>query len=258
MHSPEVSEELREALERSVDKYNRISFIEEDPISIPHSFTKKEDIEIAAFLTATISWGNRKSILVSSNRLMEYMDQTPFDFVLNAQPKDFKNWKRSIHRTFMKEDVEFFIKSLRRMYVEEGGMEGVFTEGFSIGNSKAGIEFFRNKFIGVEAHRALKHAASPERNSTAKRINMFLRWMVRNDTRGVDFGIWKGISPSQLSIPLDVHSGRTARMFGLLSRTQSDWKAVEELDRNLRLYDPNDPVKYDFALFGLSEAGFEN
>ena len=147
MHSPEVSEELREALERSVDKYNRISFIEEDPISIPHSFTKKEDIEIAAFLTATISWGNRKSILVSSNRLMEYMDQTPFDFVLNAQPKDFKNWKRSIHRTFMKEDVEFFIKSLRRMYVEEGGMEGVFTEGFSIGNSKAGIEFFRNKFI---------------------------------------------------------------------------------------------------------------
>ena len=257
MHSPEVSEELREALERSVDKYNRISFIEEDPISIPHSFTKKEDIEIAAFLTATISWGNRKSILVSSNRLMEYMDQTPFDFVLNAQPKDFKNWKRSIHRTFMKEDVEFFIKSLRRMYVEEGGMEGVFTEGFSIGNSKAGIDFFRNKFIGVEAHRALKHLASPERNSTAKRINMFLRWMVRNDTRGVDFGIWKGISPSQLSIPLDVHSGRTARMCGLLSRTQSDWKAVEELDRSLRLYDSNDPVKYDFALFGLSEAGFE-
>jgi uncharacterized protein (TIGR02757 family) len=130
MHSPEVNEELREALERSVDKYNRSSFIEEDPISIPHSFTKKEDIEIAAFLTATISWGNRKSILVSANRLMEYMDRAPYDFVLNAQPEDFKNWKPSIHRTFMKEDVAFFIKSLRKMYVEEGGMEGVFTNGF--------------------------------------------------------------------------------------------------------------------------------
>jgi uncharacterized protein (TIGR02757 family) len=257
MHSPEVNEELREALERSVDKYNRSSFIEEDPISIPHSFSKKEDIEISAFLTATISWGNRKSILVSANRLMEYMDQTPFDFVLNAQPKDFKNWKPSIHRTFMKEDVEFFVKSLRRIYVEEGGMEGVFTEGFSLGTSNQGIEFFRKKFVGVESHRALKHVASPERNSTAKRINMFLRWMVRSDNRAVDFGLWKGISPSQLSIPLDVHSGRTARMFGLLSRTQSDWRAVEELDRNLRMYDAADPVKYDFALFGLSEAGFE-
>jgi uncharacterized protein (TIGR02757 family) len=257
MHSLEVNEELREALERSVDKYNRRSFIEEDPISIPHSFAKKEDIEIAAFLTATISWGNRKSILVSANRLVEYMDRSPFDFVLNAQPEDFNSWKPSIHRTFMKEDVEFFIKSLRRMYVEEGGMEVLFTQGFSLGGSKEAIEYFRNIFVGSEAHRALKHVASPERNSTAKRINMFLRWMVRNDKRGVDFGLWKGISSSQLSIPLDVHSGRTARMFGLLSRTQSDWKAVEELDRNLRMYDAADPVKYDFALFGLSEAGFE-
>lgn len=257
MHSQEVNEGLREALERSVDKYNRKSFIEEDPISIPHSFTRKEDIEIAAFLTSTISWGNRKSILVSANRLMEYMDCSPYDFVMNAQPEDFKGWKPSIHRTFMKEDVAYFVQSLRRMYVENGGMEGVFTEGFSLGNSKEGIEFFRNKFIGNEAHRAWKHVASPERNSTAKRINMFLRWMVRNDKRGVDFGMWKGISPSQLSIPLDVHSGRTARLFGLLTRTQSDWKAVEELDGNLRMYDSADPVKYDFALFGLSEAGFE-
>jgi uncharacterized protein (TIGR02757 family) len=257
MRSPEVNEELREALERSVDKYNRHSFIEEDPISIPHSFSKKEDIEISAFLTATISWGNRKSILVSANRLIEYMDRAPHDFILNAQPEDFKNWKPSIHRTFMKEDVVFFVESLRRMYVEEGGMELVFSDGFSRGGSKEGIEYFRNIFIGNEVHRALKHVASPERNSTAKRINMFLRWMVRSDKRGVDFGLWKGISPSQLSIPLDVHSGRTARKFGLLDRSQSDWKAVEELDRNLRLYDSVDPVKYDFALFGLSEAGFE-
>jgi uncharacterized protein (TIGR02757 family) len=257
MHSPEVNEELRDALERSVDKYNRSSFIEEDPISIPHSFTKKEDIEIAAFLTATISWGNRKSILVSANRLMEYMDGAPYDFVLNAQPEDFKSWKPSIHRTFMKEDVSFFMESLRRIYVEEGGMEALFTKGFSLGGSKEAIEYFRTVFVGNELHRALKHVASPERNSTAKRINMFLRWMVRSDNRGVDFGLWKGIGPSQLSIPLDVHSGRTARMFGLLNRTQSDWKAVEELDRSLRLYDATDPVKYDFALFGLSEAGFE-
>jgi uncharacterized protein (TIGR02757 family) len=257
MHSPEVNEELRDALERSVDKYNRRSFIEEDPISIPHSFAKKEDIEIAAFLTATISWGNRKSILVSANRLMEYMDGAPYDFVLNAQPKDFKSWKPSIHRTFMKEDVEFFLNSLRRIYVEEGGMERLFTKGFSLGGSKEAIEYFRKNFVGIESHRALKHVASPERNSTAKRINMFLRWMVRSDNRNVDFGLWKGISPAELSIPLDVHSGRTARMFGLLSRTQSDWKAVEELDHNLRLYDSADPVKYDFALFGLSEAGFE-
>jgi len=257
MHSPEVNEELREALERSVDKYNRSSFIEEDPISIPHSFSKKEDIEIAAFLTATISWGNRKSILVSANRLMEYMDQAPFEFVKNAKKSDFKSWKPAIHRTFMKEDVVFFVEALRRIYVEQGGMEHVFSEGFSRGGSKEGIEYFRNIFVGNEVHRALKHVASPEKNSTAKRINMFLRWMVRSDKRGVDFGLWKGIQPSQLSIPLDVHSGRTARMFGLLERSQSDWKAVEELDRNLRLYDAKDPVKYDFALFGLSEAGFE-
>jgi uncharacterized protein (TIGR02757 family) len=257
MHLPEASEELREALERSVDKYNRQSFIAEDPISIPHSFSKKEDIEISAFLTATISWGNRKSILVSANRLMEYMDHAPFDFVIHAKQEDFKSWKPSIHRTFMKEDVSFFVESLRRIYVEEGGMEALFTKGFSLGGSKEAIEYFRTMFVGNELHRALKHVASPERNSTAKRINMFLRWMVRNDNRGVDFGLWKGISPAQLSIPLDVHSGRTARMFGLLNRTQSDWKAVEELDRSLRLYDANDPVKYDFALFGLSEAGFE-
>lgn len=257
MYLLEASEELREALERSVDKYNRRSFIEEDPISIPHSFSKKEDIEITAFLTATISWGNRKSILVSANRLMEYMDQAPFEFVMNAKKSDFKSWKPSIHRTFMKEDVVFFVEALRRIYVEEGGMERVFSEGFSRGGSKEGIEYFRNIFVGNEVHRALKHVASPEKNSTAKRINMFLRWMVRIDKRGVDFGLWKDIQPSQLSIPLDVHSGRTARMFGLLDRSQSDWKAVEELDRNLRLYDAKDPVKYDFALFGLSEAGFE-
>lgn len=257
MYLLEASEELREALERSVDKYNRRSFIEEDPISIPHSFSKKEDIEIAAFLTATISWGNRKSILVSANRLMEYMGQAPFEFVMNAKKSDFKSWKPSIHRTFMKEDVVFFVEALRRIYVEEGGMEHVFSEGFSRGGSKEGIEYFRNIFVGNEVHRALKHVASPEKNSTAKRINMFLRWMVRSDKRGVDFGLWKDIQPSQLSIPLDVHSGRTARMFGLLDRSQSDWKAVEELDRNLRLYDAKDPVKYDFALFGLSEAGFE-
>ncbi len=257
MYLLEASEELREALERSVDKYNRRSFIEEDPISIPHSFSKKEDIEIAAFLTATISWGNRKSILVSANRLMEYMDQAPFEFVMNAKKSDFKSWKPSIHRTFMKEDVVFFVEALRRIYVEEGGMEHVFSEGFSRGGSKEGIEYFRNIFVGNEVHRALKHVASPEKNSTAKRINMFLRWMVRSDKRGVDFGLWEGIQPSQLSIPLDVHSGRTARMFGLLDRSQSDWKAVEELDRDLRLNVAKDPVQYDFALCGLSEAGFE-
>ena len=250
-------DEIKDFLDFKVNEFNKPEFIELDPISVPHRFSLKEDIEISAFLTATISWGNRKSILVSATRLMEYMDQTPFDFILNAQPKDFKNWKPSIHRTFMKEDVEFFVKSLRRIYVEEGGMETLFTKGFSLGGSKEGIEYFRNIFVGSESHRALKHVASPERNSTAKRINMFLRWMVRHDNRGVDFGLWKGISPSQLSIPLDVHSGRTARMFGLLNRAQSDWKAVEELDRHLRLYDSDDPVKYDFALFGLSEAGFE-
>ena len=149
MRSPVVNEELREALERSVDKYNRRSFIEEDPISIPHSFSKKEDIEISAFLTATISWGNRKSILVSANRLIEHMDRAPYDFILNAQSEDFKNWKPSIHRTFMKEDVVFFVESLRRMYVEEGGMELVFSDGFSRGGSKEGIEYFRNIFINV-------------------------------------------------------------------------------------------------------------
>jgi uncharacterized protein (TIGR02757 family) len=251
MHLPEASEELREALERSVDKYNRRSFIAEDPISIPHSFSKKEDIEIAAFLTATISWGNRKSILVSANRLMEYMDQAPFDFVMNAKNSDFKSWKPSIHRTFMKEDVSFFVESLRRIYVEEGGMEALFTKGFSSGGSKEAIEYFRTVFVGNESYRALKHVASPERNSTAKRINMFLRWMVREDNKGVDLGIWKNISTAALSCPLDVHSGNVARKLGLLARNQNDSKALAELDTNLRFLDANDPVKYDFALFGL-------
>lgn len=242
--------ELKEFLEEKVKQYNRPSFIEHDPVSIPHHFSSKEDIEIAGFLAATIAWGQRPVIIRNANRLMEQMDLSPYEFVLSASPKELKKLDAFVHRTFNGVDAKFFILALRNIYKKHGGMENVFAHGFS--SAQNSIIHFRETFLSLKHDkRSDKHISDPASNSSAKRINMFLRWMVRQDKAGVDFGIWKSISPSLLHIPLDVHVGNVARKLGLLGRKQSDWKAVEELTTKLREFDKEDPVKYDFALFGL-------
>lgn len=247
--------ELKEFLDEKVIQYNNPKFIESDPISIPHQFTKKEDIEISAFLVATIAWGQRKTIINNGNKLMELMGNSPHDFVMNYKPEDFDRFQDFKHRTFNPFDLEFFIKSLRNIYKNHQGLEAVFAK--KTKNSSdcfEGIDYFRNTFFELnkeEKFRTFKHVSSPAKGSAAKRLVMFLRWMVRDDKNDVDFGIWKSISSSKLSCPLDVHSGNVARKLGLLNRTQNDLRAVKELDINLRKMDKNDPAKYDFALFGL-------
>ena len=244
--------ELHNFLEEKHDQYNRPEFIESDPISIPHQFSKKEDIEIAAFLTATIAWGNRKMIIKNAKQLMELIDRAPFDFIQNFTDDELKPFEKFVHRTFNGTDCIYFLKSLQNIYKNHGGLEGSFSLPKESINIKESIISFHKLFFELEHQdRTRKHLANPEKSSAAKRINMFLRWMVRDDKRGVDFGIWKNISTGKLFCPLDVHSGNVARKLGLLSRNANDWKAVEELTGNLRKFDVADPVKYDFALFGL-------
>lgn len=242
--------EIFELLEDKHDKFNRVSFIESDPISIPHLFSKKEDVEIAGFLSATISWGQRVTIIKNANKLVELMDLTPFDFVMNHRENDLKHFDDFKHRTFNAIDVSFFITSLKNIYSNHNGLEDVFAV-YPTDIQKS-IHHFREVFFEINhPSRTKKHVSDSMNNSAAKRINMYLRWMVRNDNRGVDFGIWKKIEPKHLMCPLDVHSGNVARKLGLLSRTQNDWKATLELTNNLKKYDANDPIKYDFSLFGL-------
>lgn len=245
-------QELKEFLDAKVDAYNHPRFIESDPIQIPHQFSRKEDIEIAGFLAATISWGNRKSIITNANKMMALLDHAPFDFVKDHEPSDLEQLRPFVHRTFNEDDFIQFIKSLNHIYENHGGLEAVFSkhaEPFSIQNA---IHHFKEYFFEIEhLPRSQKHVSDPLKNSAAKRINMFLRWMVRDDNNGVDFGIWKSLTPAQLSCPLDIHSGNVARSLGLLKRKQNDAKALNELDKALRKLDKNDPVKYDFALFGL-------
>ena len=244
--------ELKEFLDEKVMLYNNPSFIESDPIQIPHLFSKKEDIEISGFLTAIISWGNRKMIIRNALKMMELLDNAPYDFIINHQKSDLKPFKNFVHRTFNSEDLYQFIKSLEHLYKKHQGLEKTLA---IIGERTTYIEAIHNlKKIFFEIphlQRTKKHLSDPLKNSAAKRINMFLRWMVRNDQTGVDFGIWKTHNAANLSCPLDVHSGNVARKLALLSRKQNDWKAVTELDINLRKLDHEDPVKYDFALFGL-------
>ena len=242
-------EDLKSFLDSKVELYNQPEFILKDPISIPHLFSKKEDIEIAGLLSATIAWGNRTMILRNANRLMEMMDFAPHDFILNFNAADLRPFEKFVHRTFNAVDLEYFLWSLKNIYQKHGGLEQVFKTKTGI---KEAILNFRNVFFELDfPSRTSKHVANPAKNSSAKRLNMFLRWMVRKDDKGVDFGIWKSIDPCLLMCPLDVHSGRIARQLGILQRKQDDWKSVEELTQNLRKFDPNDPVKYDFALFGL-------
>ena len=244
--------ELKEFVDEKVMLYNNPSFIESDPIQIPHLFSKKEDIEISGFLTAIISWGNRKMIIRNALKMMELLDNAPYDFIINHQKSDLKPFKNFVHRTFNSEDLYQFIQSLEHIYKKHQGLEKTLA---IIGEKTTYIEAIHNlKKIFFEIphlQRTKKHISDPLKNSAAKRINMFLRWMVRNDQTGVDFGIWKTHNAANLSCPLDVHSGNVARKLALLSRKQNDWKAVTELDTNLRKLDHEDPVKYDFALFGL-------
>ena len=244
--------ELKEFLEEKVIQYNQPSFIETDPISIPHLFTAKEDIEIAGFLAATISWGNRKSILQNARKMLNWMDNAPFDFVMNHSESDLKKIDGVIHRTFNADDLRLFITSLQNIYQNHGGLESVFASNVRNQSTQPAINGFRQLFFTIpHLARSTKHVSDPLNGSSAKRINMYLRWMVRNDSNGVDFGLWDSIPPAFLSCPLDVQSGNVARKLGLLYRKQNDAKAVQELDTSLRLLDPLDPVKYDFALFGL-------
>jgi uncharacterized protein (TIGR02757 family) len=247
--------DIKELLDYKYDLYNRATFIEGDPISIPHQFNRKEDIEIAGFLTANISWGQRKTILLSANRLLKMMEYSPYDFIVNSSEDDLKPFRTFRHRTFNGTDCVFFIRSLKNIYFDHGGLENGFRS--PSGEIKSSIINFRNIFFSIPVPgRTLKHIADPAAGASAKRINMFLRWMVRKDNRGVDFGIWDSVKPSQLYCPLDLHTGNVARKLGLITRKQNDWKSLEELMAYLKAFDPADPVKYDFALFGLGI--FEN
>ncbi|MEX0996648.1 MAG: TIGR02757 family protein [Flavobacteriaceae bacterium] len=244
--------ELKEFLDEKAFQYNAPQFITSDPIQIPHRFSAKEDIELSAFLIATIAWGNRKSIIKSGEKLLELLGNAPYDFVLNHSEKDLDSLNNFVHRTFNGSDLKFFIHSLKNIYTNHNGLEDVFRRNASEHSLQPAIHEFKNVFFSIpHQERTLKHVSDPLKNSAAKRINMFLRWMVRKDNAGVDFGIWKSLSPAMLSCPLDVHSGNVARKLGLLSRKQNDAKALIELDTSLRKLDPLDPAKYDFSLFGL-------
>lgn len=244
-------EELKDYLDFKADQYNNPNFIESDPIQIPHRYKVKEDIEISGFLASTIAWGNRKMIINSATKMMDAMGNNPYDFVMNATNNQIDAIDNIVHRTFNSEDFRYFIKSLRNIYEHHGGLENVFSVNNSI-NLQNRISEFKKIFFEIDHPlRTTKHISDPLKGSSSKRINMFLRWVSRKDTNGVDFGIWNAVSPSELSCPLDVHSGNVARALGILNRKQNDQKALMELDEALRKFDPSDPVKYDFALFGL-------
>jgi uncharacterized protein (TIGR02757 family) len=243
---------LKEFLEEKADKYNRPDFITDDPISIPHRYTRKEDVEISGFLSASIAWGNRKMILRSANHMMALLDNAPYDFIMNYDETDIKSIEGFVHRTFNSTDLIYFLKALKNIYNTKGGLEKIFNDHKTEDSLQPALHKLRSIFFELPHHsRTERHISDPFKGSAAKKLNMFLRWMVRNDGRGVDFGIWKQISPSVLSCPLDVHAGRVARELGLLKRKLNDAKAVSELDQELRKLDSEDPVKYDFALFGL-------
>ncbi|MFN8321924.1 MAG: TIGR02757 family protein [Chitinophagales bacterium] len=252
-------EQIYELLEHKFKQYNSTAFIETDPICLPHQFTKLQDIEIIGFWVAMLAWGNRKSIITSGNRLLQWMDNAPHDFILHHQESDLKQFLGFKHRTFNATDTLYFIEFFKNHYKRYTSLEDAFMtdnlkKTYRMSNTEQSLIHFHNHFFSLEdsPNRTRKHIATPVRGSTCKRINMFLRWMVRKDRRGVDFGLWKKIKPSQLLIPLDVHVDRTARKLGLIKRRQTDWKTVLELTENLKRFDPKDPVKYDFALFGLS------
>ena len=247
-----IARELNTFLDDRAYKYETPEFIEHDPIQVPHQFTKKHDIEIAGFFVAILAWGTRKSIITSANRLMKLFEYSPYDFILNHQIDDTKNLKHFKHRTFQPIDLQYFITSLRHIYKEKGGLENVFALVESEESMYKAIHRFKRTFFELNhPQRTLKHIADPLSGSAAKRINLFLRWMVRSNQRGVDFGMWESIPSKFLSCPLDIHTFTVAKQLGLISSKSVGFKALFELDNCLRQLDPEDPTKYDFALFGL-------
>lgn len=247
-----TTEELKSFLDEKVLLYNNKNFIESDPVQIPHFYKQKEDIEIAGFLAASIAWGNRKMIISNSHKLMQIMGNSPYDFVMNHKEIHLEKLSNFVHRTFNATDAVTFIKALQNIYKNNPDLESVFAKHIENNSTQKSISEFKKTFFEIpHLPRTQKHISDPLNGSAAKRINMFLRWMVRNDASGVDLGIWKTIPTAALSCPLDVHSGNVARKLLLLTRKQNDAKALHELDTNLRKLDSNDPVKYDFALFGL-------
>jgi uncharacterized protein (TIGR02757 family) len=263
-----MQDNLKIFLDEKVDLYNQPSFIKDDPVCIPHSFTKKQDIEIAGFFAAMFAWGNRTTIINKSKELMQLMGNSPHDFCLNHSPKELKSLIHFKHRTFNATDLLYFVEFFKIHYSKHKSLEAAFIphpQPLSIPSPSSGeegsntlivemaLKHFHNYFFSLEhvPVRTKKHIATPERKSSCKRLNMFLRWMVRQDDKGVDFGIWKNISPAELICPIDLHVARVARRLNLLQRKQTDWQAAIELTEYLRTLDSNDPVKYDFALFGL-------
>lgn len=240
-----MASSIKQTLDAYVEKYLRPEFIEADPIGIVHRFSRKEDIEIAGFLVATISWGNRKAIVAKAGQMMDCLDNAPYDFVANASPSEIQSLSSYVYRTFQQDDFPSMIRSLREIYAN-GGLEPIFTNDIA-----SSIIRLRTLMLPNLAERTQKHIANVANGSAAKRINMFLRWMVRPPEGGVDFGIWKNIDPASLMLPLDVHTARTSRKLGLLQRKQNDWLAVEEITARLSEFCPTDPVRYDFALFGM-------
>lgn len=244
--------EIKSFLDEKVIKFNQPSFIDNDPISIPHLYQRKEDIEISGFLTATIAWGRRDLILKSAHRLMELLEHSPFEFITEANQREWSRFETFYYRTFSSVDCLYFIKALHEIYTQNKGLEGVFSDQYQSGNIKPVLVHFRDIFLSFDPlRRTHKHVANILNGASAKRINMYLRWMVRNDMNGVDFGIWKKIKTADLLLPLDLHTGNISRKLGILKRKQNDIKAVDEVMTILRQFDSNDPVKYDFALFGL-------
>ena len=246
---------LRAFLDEQVDTYNQPNFIGNDPICIPHGFQRLQDIEISGFVAAVLAWGQRKTIINKCREFFGYMDNAPYDFVRFHQQADLKPFLTFKHRTFNATDALYFIEFFRHFYERHNSLEDAFLTGMTPGseNVESGLINFQQQFFGLPdfPERTKKHIATPARKSACKRINMFLRWMVRQDNRGVDFGLWHRIRPAQLVCPCDVHVDRVARRLGLITRKQTDWPTALELTAQLRQFDPNDPVKYDFALFGL-------
>ena len=253
---------LTQFLNLCVDRFNVPGFIKNDPISIPHSFKKKQDKEIMGFWTATLAWGQRVTIINKANELIQLMDKAPHDFIINHEEKDRERFLNFKHRTFQSIDSLYFLAFLQEHYKKHSSLESAFSRHMSTDDvdTRLALEGFHEYFFSLDyaPKRTQKHVATPARNSSCKRLNMFLRWMVRKDSKGVDFGLWKKIKPAQLLIPLDVHVERVARKLGLLHRKQRDWKSVQELTSNLRKLNAEDPVKYDFALFGLGVIEKEN
>jgi len=252
----EISD-LKRFLDQKVIQFNNPDFIKDDPVCIPHLFSKKQDIEIAGFFAAVFAWGIRKTIINKSKFLLQLMDNAPYDFCVNHTDDDLKKLLGFCHRTFNDTDLLYFISFFKFHYSKYNSLETAFFNNKTVKQSNNVVEYslnyFNHYFFSLEdvPQRTKKHIASPQKNSSCKRLNMFLRWMIRNDNNGVDFGLWRKISPSQLICPVDVHVARVSRHFNLLSRKQVDWLTAVELTEKLRMFDPKDPVRYDFALFGL-------